>query len=359
MKKLFKNIMATLLLIPIAALSLGSAGSSYDPLVSRSWLEGEYRTELIKELDTHIAAGFNSVYDAIFSGRPLVPQGDGYSHSTNFGAVALYPAQTLVLSQGTSFSIKSGGTSVTIVSGVLIDLSDASEITGAFVPAPGRKYMLPEDSTGAITVAGESVATVLVDGYYAFDGEGRTHHRIFTDVALDSWYCPAVDYAYANGLFSGTSETEFSPSMAMTRGMFVTVLYRLYGAADFDAAGMAGFPDVSDLTAYYYTPVMWAASNGIVLGSDDGNFNPNDSVTREQMATIMYRYATWLGENTSSAPAAIQGFPDAGRVSGYAKDALNWAVYNSVMSGSDGYLLPLDTAQRSHVAQIIMNFATR
>ena len=368
MKKFIKNIIIAALLITAAALSLGSAGSSSDPLISRSWLEGDYRTMLVRELDTHVTAGFNGIYNSLFSGRPLMPPDTGYSQTSGFGAVNIYPGQTLILPQGTSFSVKSGTTTASVTSGVVIDLSTAAEATGQFSPVSGRSYLLPEDSAGAITAGADGMVTVFVDGFYKLDGEARTHHAVFKDVALDAWYYKPVDYAYANGLFSGTSATEFSPSVAMTRGMFVTVLYRLYGAQSFDTTGLSGFPDVADTSMYYYTPVMWAASNGIVLGSD-GRFNPNSSITREQMATIMYRYAAWIDNNTaaSSTPSedtaallnVLQSFPDAGSVSSYAQAAMSWAVSNKIINGSDGKLLPLDTAQRSHVAQIIMNFATR
>ena len=366
MKKLIKNIIIAALIISLAALSLGSAGSSSDPLISRSWLEGDFRTMLMRELDTHITAGFNNIYNSKFSGRPLVPEETGYSHLSGFGAVNLYPGQTLLLSQGTSFSVKSDGITASVSSGVVIDLSTAAEAAGQFNPASGRSYLLPESSAGTLTATGDGMVTILIDGYYKLSGEARTHHAVFKDVPLDAWYYKPVDYAYTHGLFSGTSATEFSPSVAMTRGMFVTVLYRLYGAQSFDTIGISGFPDVADPSMYYYAPVMWAAANGIVLGSDDGKFNPNSSVTREQMATIMYRYAAWLQEDTATAPQGdaalldvLQSFPDVGNVSSYALAAMRWAVSNKIINGSDGKLLPLDTAQRSHVAQIIMNFATR
>ena len=363
MKKFIKNLIAAVLLITLAALSLGSAGSSSDPLISRSWLEGEYRTKLVGELDTRVTTGFDNIYNTLYSGRPLVPAENGYKHSSGFAAVNLLPGQTLLLPQGTSFSVKSGAVTANVTSGVIIDLSTAVEAKASLTPANGRSYLLPEDSSGALTAADEAMAVVLIDGFYMIDGEARTHHRVFTDVKLDAWYYKAVDYAYANGLFSGTSETEFSPDVAMTRGMFVTVLYRLYGSPGFDASGTVGFPDVANTSMYYYTPVMWAAANGIVLGGDDGKFNPDTSVTREQMATIMYRYATWLGEATAlpgdaaTPPDPLSAFPDVGSISPYARAAMSWAVSNKIINGSDGKLLPIDTAQRSHVAQIIMNFA--
>ena len=358
MKKTVKNIIAAVLLLALAALLLGSAGSSSDPLISRIWLEGDYRTAIVRELDEHITKGFNGVYSSITSGKPLVPAESDYTHTSGYSAVNLYPGQTLLLSQGTSFTVKSGSVAVNVTSGVVLDLTTAAEAKNQITPVTGRCYLLPEDSACAVTT-GDRVTSVYIDGFYKVDGTAQTHHAVFKDVKLDAWYYKAVDYAYSNGLFSGTSATEFSPDVAMTRGMFVTVLYRLSGTTSFDATSEAGFPDVTNTSEYYYTPVMWAAENGIVLGGSDGYFYPNTSVTREQMATIMFRYASWIGRNTATTTNAIAGFPDAGSVSDYATDAMNWAVTNAIINGSDGKLLPLDTAQRAHVAQIIMNFATK
>lgn len=356
MKKLIKTISTAAALLTLTALLAGSAGTADNPFISRSYLEGEYKTALKEELDTHITSGFNSVYDTILSGRPLVPTDSGYTYSQGFRAVKLYPEQTLLLSQGTGFIVQSGGAAATVTSGVLLDLSDASGITGSMRPATERRYLLPEDSTAALVTGGEEIVTLLVDGHYRYDGEGRRHYLAFTDVALDSWYCSAVDFVFTNNLFRGTSDNEFSPTLAMTRGMFVTVLYRLSGESGVITENAASFGDVADAQQYYYEPVMWASSNGIVLGYDDGTFKPNVSITREQMATIMCRYAAWRGEDVSAEPAAIESFPDAGEIQDYAREAMCWAVSRSIINGSDGQLLPLDTAQRSHVAQIILNY---
>ena len=112
----------------------------------------------------------------------------------------------------------------------------------------------------------------------------------FTDVREADWFYDDVVYAYENGLFSGTSDTTFSPNASMTRAMLVTVLYRLEGQPT--VSGRSGFSDVK-LNSYYEDAVTWAADNGIVNGTGATTFSPNANVTREQMAAILYRYAQY------------------------------------------------------------------
>lgn len=174
----------------------------------------------------------------------------------------------------------------------------------------------------------------------------------FTDVAVGRWYYGAVLYAYWNGLFTGTSATTFAPQSSMTRGMLVTVLWRMEGAPD---AADAAF---SDLTASYYRKAIgWASANGIVKGYSDTSFGPDEAVTREQIATILYRYAAYKGYDTS-ATARLAGFTDAGEVSGWAQQGVAWAVAAGLMEGYDGRLAPQDDATRAEVAALMQRFQT-
>jgi hypothetical protein len=137
--------------------------------------------------------------------------------------------------------------------------------------------------------------------------------------------------------------------------MFVTVLYRLDGMPSVADAGE--FPDVSDPLQYYYGAVGWANSSGVVMGYDYGLFRPSAFITREQMAVIMRRYASYKGVETDGAgESAYDAFPDVGAVSSYAGDDMRWAVGAGILNGSDGRLLPGETATRAQVAQIVLNF---
>ncbi|HJB69593.1 MAG TPA: S-layer homology domain-containing protein, partial [Candidatus Flavonifractor avistercoris] len=146
----------------------------------------------------------------------------------------------------------------------------------------------------------------------------------FTDVSEGDWYHDAVAYCWENGIMDGTSGTAFAPNMLLNRAMMAQVLYNLAGGTP---AAAAGFPDVSP-TAWYADAVNWAAANGYVTGYDNGLFGPEDDLTREQLAAILYRYAG------SPAPAgSLDGFADAASASAYAVDALRWAVGEGLLTG--------------------------
>ncbi len=176
----------------------------------------------------------------------------------------------------------------------------------------------------------------------------------FTDVPEDAWYKEAVDYVYANGLMSGTSATTFAPSTQLSRAMMVQILYNLEDRPA--AAESAAFTDVA-ADAWYAGAVNWAAGEGIVSGYGNGKFGPDDLITREQMANMLYYYAQWAGLEPSAGADALQGFQDAGQVSSWASDAVSWAVSSGLISGTGNQTLaPTATATRAEVAQIMMAF---
>lgn len=174
----------------------------------------------------------------------------------------------------------------------------------------------------------------------------------FADVASGDWYYAAVQYAYDNGLMAGTSAAAFSPDLAVTRGMMVTILYSLEGTPE---AASAGFTDVAD-GQWYAAAVNWAASNGIVSGYGDGVFGPNDTITREQMAAILYRYAQYKGCDVT-ASADLSGYADVDQISSYALTAMQWANAEGLISGTSATALSPDgPATRAQAAAIFMQF---
>ena len=175
----------------------------------------------------------------------------------------------------------------------------------------------------------------------------------FTDVRESDWFYDDVVFAYENGLFSGTSDTTFSPNTSMTRAMLVTVLYRLEGQPAVN--GRSGFSDVQ-YNGYYEDAVTWAADNGIVNGISTSTFSPNVNVTREQMAAILYRYAQYKKYNTA-ASSSLNSFSDHTSVSGYAVASLQWSVAEKLVNGSNGKLMPTGNASRAQVAAILHRFA--
>ena len=188
---------------------------------------------------------------------------------------------------------------------------------------------------------------VTVSAIFAYDYPDMP----FTDVNSNSWYFNAVEFVYNKGIMQGVSSTKFSPNGTVTRGMLVTMLWRMAGEP---YVGGGSFDDVAS-GSYYATAVAWAAKNGIVDGYNSTRFGPNDAVTREQIATMLYRYAKWLGYSTSG--SSLAGYSDASSVSSWAKDAMGWAVKNSVVTGVTATKLnPTSSATRAETAQMFMNF---
>ena len=175
----------------------------------------------------------------------------------------------------------------------------------------------------------------------------------FDDVSDTAWYAAAVEYTVSNGLMNGTGIGSFEPESPMTRAMLVTVLWRYEG----EPSGYVNvFTDIKD-GQWYTQAVAWAVANGIVSGIGNGRFDPDGRITREQLATILFRYCNSKGINTA-ARADLSSFPDDGRVSAYASDAMSWAVaidlVNGTQIGSSTHLDPHGNATRAQVATILM-----
>lgn len=176
----------------------------------------------------------------------------------------------------------------------------------------------------------------------------------YVDVQPGNWFFDAVRFMSGNGLIEGTSATTFSPNATTTRGMIVTMLYRIEGSPNVALSG--GFRDVS-ASAWFGSAVNWAAYHGIVSGYSDGMFHPNDAVTREQMACILYRYAEYRGLNTKTSSDIASRFIDYPRISSYAVTPMSWAYANGIISGTSTYTLnPSGTATRAEIAAMLSRF---
>lgn len=186
---------------------------------------------------------------------------------------------------------------------------------------------------------------------------GAANVSNFSDVRPSGWYHDAVNYVCKNGLMNGTSSTTFSPNDTTSRGMIVTILYRMAGSPEMPD-GSWGYPyaDVG-ASAYYSTPVYWARMNELITGYTDTRFGPDNAITREQLTAILYRYADYLGLDTDTdfIPDKYYNFSDYQTVSRYASKAMSWCVNKGIVNGSNGKLNPQDTATRAEVATILMN----
>ena len=175
----------------------------------------------------------------------------------------------------------------------------------------------------------------------------------FVDVVKDAWYYPAVEYVYNNELMNGTNGgLTFEPNVNLNRAMMAAVLYNMEGGPACDKSGL--FSDVAD-GMWYTDAVNWAASNNIVSGMPDGTYAPNQALTREQMASILYRYAEYKGIKTD-ARADLGKFTDGNTTSAWATDVVQWAVAEKLINGVGTELQPKGTASRAQVATVLMNY---
>ena len=180
----------------------------------------------------------------------------------------------------------------------------------------------------------------------------QTPQTTFADVPASAWYYNAVEYVYENGLMSGVSGGRFAPDDTLTRAMLVQTLYAMEGRP---AAASAGFADVAS-GDWYASAVNWAAANGVVSGVSETGFGPNNALTREQLALILYRFAQYKGYDVTGT-SDLAAYADGSSVSGWAAEAMGWAVDAGLISGVGGnQIAPTGTASRAQVAQILMNF---
>ena len=232
--------------------------------------------------------------------------------------------------------------------------------TVTLTPAPDAGYQV-----GSVAVTdrfGDAVAvTEQADGTYTFTmPNGQVTVTVtfeqaplpFPDVTEGDWFYDAVRYAYETGLMDGVGDSLFAPNSETTRAQLVTILYRLAGQPA--VSGDLPFTDVEAGT-WYTDAVAWAAENGIVNGTTDTTFAPGDDITREQLVTVLYRYAESKGYDVS-ASADLSGYPDAGQVQDYAQPAMAWAVAEGIVEGVDGNLNPTGDATRAQIATILMRF---
>lgn len=289
-----------------------------------------------------------------------------------------YPAVTLSVTRDQSGSEDSNSGSAGSSGGASHPTADSTSTTDHTpeVSVDGKGGKVKADSDGTVTITpndGYRIAKIVVNGkeveisdkltgLKSSDEVVVTFEKIeetakptvsFTDVQPTDWYAEAVTYAVENGLFQGTSETTFAPNANMNRAMLVTVLYRMSGE---QVKADTAFGDVAQ-DAWYAEAVAWAKNHGIVSGTSAAQFSPNQNVTREQMAAILYRYAQYKGQETGAADANLAGFADVNTVSSYAVPAMQWAVKNGLISGtSTTALSPNGSATRAQVATILMRY---
>ena len=285
-------------------------------------------------------------------------------YRTQTGTFTITKAETISVTLPSSGGGGGGGGSVTTKYTLSFDTNGGSAIAkvtkekgttvdlGQYVPTREGYTFAGWYSDEALT---QKVTSVKLNGnttvYAKWTENAVTPTLPFTDVKSGDWFYEAVQYVYDKGMMTGVSADRFAPASTTTRGMIVTILYRLENEPA--VSGGSAFTDVEN-GAWYADAVAWAAANDIVNGTSATTFAPNSPITREQMAAILYRYAAYKGYDVSQ-KADLSGYTDAASISGYAKDALAWANAQKLITGvTDTTLNPQGSATRAQVATILM-----
>ena len=260
----------------------------------------------------------------------------------------------VLVAKGETLSIRDSEGNTVYSATAVCDVHDAVFSSAGLIS--GETYTLCSGGTEAATATAGTESSA--PGFQPGGDPGKPGDRPdvtlpYTDVSQSDWFYPYVAFAYERAWMTGTSETTFSPEETTTRAMLVTVLYRLEGKPAVDAA--SGFSDVSS-GSYYADAVAWAKANGIINGTSETTFSPNEPVTREQTAAILYRYAQYKGYNVEKT-ADLTAYADAAAIHSYAKNAMSWAVAAGILNGvSSTSLEPTGSATRAQVATVLTRF---
>jgi hypothetical protein len=299
----------------------------------------------------HIASDVACV-EVTISEVPVYDYDEPVAYKVNLPASV--PGGTVTVSRSSAAS----GSTVTVTP-VADDGFRVGEVT--VTDATGKAVTVRDngDGTWSFTMPASDVTVGvtfqenLKSGYSGCDHGAGCLLNGFTDLDPNAWYHDGVHFCLENGFMIGMGDGRFDPDGATTRAMIVTVLYRVEGKPA--VTGGSPFGDVAT-GAWYTDAVIWAAANGIVNGYEDGTFHPDDAITREQLAAILYRYAQTKGQGFQGLWSFRLDFPDAGEVSEWADEAMHWMVMNGVVGGKDGRLLPRGNASRAETATMLQRF---
>lgn len=349
--------------LSVGGVAAATGGAQSDPLISKSYLEGTFLSELNTKIDQWVQQMMQPAYDN--AEQELEELAAGYLSNLGAGDAETLPegwrsdaeyvvgggdrADTVSLSAGSSILWTSGSGTA---SAVLIDVTSGTELAAGGTLTADHRYIAADKAV--ITVTSRN-AYWSVQGVWTTTSDGVSEVTVdFEDVPEGSWYYDAVYYVVDKNLYNGTSETTFSPLMTMQRGMLTTVLYRLAGSPEVEYTAI--FSDVPD-GKWYTDGTIWAGQQGVVSGTGKGTFLPGDNVARQQIAVILYNYATKMGYDTSDR-GDLTAFSDRGSVASWAETAMSWAVSVGILQGSSGKVMPTNGASRAEVAIMLQRFQT-
>lgn len=313
----------------------------------------------------HLPGHFNAQKAFAWEGATMVgtnlsmPEGShqaSYSYDCSNGHVVIF-----TLNEKEGEVAPSGDFTITFdANGGTVTPTTATTVDGKLTKLPtplreGHTFNGWKDQSGN-TVDVNTVFTADTTLVAQWENDTPTNNP-FIDINDSQWFYDDVQYAYANGLIGGTAPNIFSPFMPTTRGMIVTILYRMEGSPDMTGENL-GYPfsDVKS-NAYYANAVYWARNNNIVNGYNANQFGPTDPITREQLAAFLYNYSTFKKHDTTP-KGDLSVFQDANTVHDWALDPVKWAVGNNLIGGTENnQLLPQGQATRAQVAAILHRYS--
>ncbi len=287
-KKMIAGLLAAVLLA--GCVTAAWAGSGSDPLISLSYLNGAYLTDLKAYITQWVTQDTQGIYnDAVDQAGRYKPSGDGWTTSSGFAAGSGKSGDAVILSAGSGLIWTSGSGYVT--SGVLVDATAGAELALGAALISGHRYLAAEQAEVSIT--SQSVQW-LAEGRWKM-GTGQAPLP-FTDVAPGQWYYEDVRFAVENGLFQGVGGGRFEPHGKVTREQIAVMLYK-YAVQTGHTAGergnLSGFLDAGSVSSWAGDAVSWAVGAGLLNGSD-GKLLPGSSATRAQVAAMLHRFQGWL-----------------------------------------------------------------
>jgi|GEM_PF-3551863 len=359
MKRFVTLLLAGAFLLGLGGAVAGAGGSASDPFISRSYVDGTYKNNVVSGAQSTISSRLNTVYsdrlarlEAAYASRKAELTGsDGYAFAAASEPLYLPAGATLKGLAGAVVVPLSGRLTYKVSRGALIDVSAGEETAASGELTAGVRYLCAEETEVVFTAAEDAYCTVR--GRYQATG-AEPVFTAYTDVSPAHWFYHEAKYIYDNDLYYDARASTFRESEPVTRATFVYALWKLSGAPK--PTTVATFKDLKE--DWYVAAVTWAAENAIVEGYSAAEFGPADKVTREQIACLMYRYARFKGTSLA-ANVDLAAYTDAVQISDWALTEMKWANVQGLITGvTKTTLEPQGTATRAQVAAIIMRYAT-
>lgn len=354
MKRFLAMILTLAVLVGGSYVFASTAGSASDPLVSLSYLVDTVKAAVLKTAEEKIDEEIGGLMSDYTDRLELSANFNTSDHdfAGQFLELGLQEGGTVVLGATSCFMLTEGKAVVTVTQGELIDITTAEPVKDRTQIKLYHKYFATEDTEAVFRVY-STTAVGHVDGYYtAKEPTPFAPEEMFPDM-FGHWANEYVTELYTLGIVDGVDTHRFNPDGKVTRGMLVTILGRVNGVQP-SMYWETGFADV-DINEWYGPYVAWARQCGLVDGFEDGSFRPKDNITREQMALIFTRFASYIGASLTEGEAIA--FADQDKISSWAADAVVYAQKTGLINGKDGNRFdPRGTASRAEMCTVTSRF---